>query len=83
MRWTGDEALAAERKEVIRKVVERHYNDMSQGLLMVLAGYAQAAYSKGQPRVAGKALGFDCKECLYLIFVVCLQPFKQAGFLAD
>ena len=42
-------------KGLIKEVVERHYNDMSQGFMMVLAGYAQAAYSQQSAKLAGES----------------------------
>ena len=52
--WTGEGPTLAEKKESIREAVDNHFDEMSEGLLMVIAGYAQAAYGNGHNSLGGK-----------------------------
>jgi len=60
---TGEPATEAEMLGVLRGVVEKYYEDMSDGTLYVLAGYAQAAYSQGHDDV-GETLEHIREEIL-------------------
>lgn len=52
----GSGELADDMKEILKTVVDKFYKDMSQGFIMVLAGYAQAAYSQRANDLGGKWL---------------------------
>lgn len=45
----------ADRREIVKAVVEKHWEEMTEAIIMVLAGYAQASYSEGHIKVAGQS----------------------------
>ena len=42
---------------MVRDVVAQHYDKMDEGILVALAGYAQAAWSQGHTEIAGMQMG--------------------------
>ena len=42
---------------MVRDVVAQHYEQMDEGILVALAGYAQAAWSQGHTEIAGTQIG--------------------------
>ncbi len=50
----GELTSPEEMQEVLRKVVDKYFEHMSEGTLYVLAGYSQAAFSQGHDHVGGE-----------------------------
>ena len=42
---------------MVRDVVAQHFEQMDEGILVALAGYAQAAWSQGHTEIAGMQMG--------------------------